>query len=66
MGSLDPSNETRPTRRRWWRILTGRRQPVVPTPPVPEEELPAEEGVVVPDQVPPEWVDNQTAHRVNR
>jgi len=70
MPSIDPSHETsRTTRRRWWQILTGRPEQESEPHARESEEEPAEgfeEGTYVPDKVPEEWVDNQTAHRVNR
>ena len=63
MGSNNLSRATRPIRGRLWKTLTGHRG----APPVPatgEKNRPPEDAVE--EQSPPEWVDNQTAHRVNR
>jgi len=65
MSSTDPSREARTTRRHWWQIRTDRRDRAIDHP-GPDEEPVEEDGTYVPDQVPEEWVDNQTAHRVNR
>jgi len=64
MRSIDPSNERRSARRHRWWLLTGRgEEPAEPPAVRPDEE--ASEGATE-EQVPLEWVDNQTAHRVNR
>jgi len=65
MRSTNPSNGTRSTRserrRRWW-LLTGHGHE--PAEPQAVDEEPSEGAAE--EQFPPEWVDNQTAHRVNR
>jgi len=70
MPSSHPSNRTPRIRRHWWEGLSGHREHAFePEAPAPAEGEPggdAEEESLIPGQVPPEWVDNQTAHRVNR
>ena len=62
MRSINPSNERRSAHwHRWW-LLTGHGEEPAERRAVDEEPS---EGAIE-EQVPPEWVDNQTAHRVNR
>jgi len=67
MASADPSNESRPTRSHWWQFRSrSREQTSYHQAPGHDGEPIEEDGTYVPDRVPEEWVDNQTAHRVNR
>jgi len=67
MHATDLHEETSaPTRRHWWRTLTFHR--AIPTsshaPGSAEDE--DTEDTHSPGVARPKWVDNQTAHRVNR
>jgi len=70
MRSTDSSHEPRSMRgHRWWTLNRHREEPAAPDADAASEEEAVEgveEGPRIPDEIPAEWVDNQTAHRVNR
>jgi len=54
-----------PTRRHWWRTVSFHRAAPTSRAPGPAEDEDAED-TRSPGAARPKWVDNQTAHRVNR